>query len=70
MSTLVDHVPEHGKTTLKVLVKGAPEAIQVLLKEIPKNYVKAYENYTKQGFRLLALAYKTVERSEFESLNK
>ena len=32
MSTLVDHVPEHGKTAMKVLVKGAPEAIQALLK--------------------------------------
>lgn len=62
MSTVAEHIPEKGKTSLKVLVKGAPESIQALLSEIPKNYVKAYTHYTKQGYRLLALAYKIIER--------
>ena len=62
MSTIVEHYPEKGKTTLKILTKGAPESIQTLLKEVPKNYVQAYTYYTKQGYRLLALAYKIIDR--------
>ena len=31
MTTIVDHIPESGPITNKVLVKGAPEAIQLLL---------------------------------------
>ena len=62
MSTLAEHVPEKGKITLKVLVKGALKSIQNLLSEVPKNYVKAYTHYRKQGYRLIALAYKIIER--------
>lgn len=32
MSALVEHIPENGGIKNKVLVKGAPEAIQLLLK--------------------------------------
>jgi|LakMenEpi03Aug12_release.lakeMendotaPanAssembly.Ray.scaffolds.fasta_scaffold3816362_1 cation-transporting ATPase 13A1 len=58
MSTIAEHVPENGARKMKVLVKGAPEAIEKLLKEVPKNYKEAYNFYTKQGYRLLALASK------------
>lgn len=61
MSTLVQHIPTQGPIFNKILVKGAPEAIQKLLKTVPKNYDEAYQFYTKQGFRLLALASKKVE---------
>ena len=61
MSTLVHHIPTQGPVSYKILVKGAPEAIQKLLKTVPKNYDEAYQFYTKQGFRLLALASKRVE---------
>jgi cation-transporting ATPase 13A1 len=40
------------------LSKGAPEAIEKLLTKVPENYKNAYEYYTKQGYRLLALASK------------
>ena len=49
-----------GPSSMKVLVKGAPQAIQKLLKTVPKKYDQAYKFYTKQGYRLLALAYKNL----------
>lgn len=38
MSTIVQHIPTQGLSTTKVLVKGAPESLQKLLKTVPKNY--------------------------------
>lgn len=57
---MVQHIPVQGPASFKVLVKGAPEAIQKLLKTVPKGYDESYKYYTKQGYRLLALASKTV----------
>ena len=45
---------------MKVLVKGAPEALQKLIKNVPIHYRPAYSYYTKQGYRLLALASKEI----------
>ncbi|XP_014490216.1 probable manganese-transporting ATPase PDR2 isoform X1 [Vigna radiata var. radiata] len=41
-------------------VKGAPEVIQDRLIEIPPSYVETYKMYTRQGSRVLALAYKSL----------
>ena len=60
MTTIVEHVAEQGGRKMKVLMKGAPEAIEKLLKDVPRNYKKAYTHYTKQGYRLLALAEKAI----------
>jgi|688.fasta_scaffold270449_1 hypothetical protein len=38
MSTIVQHIPTQGPASFKVLVKGAPEAIEKLLVKVPKNY--------------------------------
>jgi len=40
------------------LVKGAPETIQERLANVPADYVETYKQYTRQGSRVLALAYK------------
>lgn len=61
MSTVIHHIPTQGPSYNKVLVKGAPEAIQKLLKHVPKHYDEAYKYYTKQGYRLLALASKVID---------
>lgn len=42
----------------RVLTKGAPEVIKTLLKSIPENYDATYNKFAKQGYRILALAYK------------
>ncbi|GMP86441.1 hypothetical protein CsSME_00039220 [Camellia sinensis var. sinensis] len=41
-------------------VKGAPETIQDMLIDLPSSYVKTYKKYTRQGSRVLALAYKFI----------
>ncbi|KAL8463122.1 hypothetical protein ACS0TY_033955 [Phlomoides rotata] len=41
-------------------VKGAPETIQERLVEVPAWYAKTYKKHTRQGSRVLALAYKTL----------
>ncbi|BAT79041.1 hypothetical protein VIGAN_02184000 [Vigna angularis var. angularis] len=41
-------------------VKGAPEVIQDRLIEVPPSYVETYKMYTRQGSRVLALAYKSL----------
>lgn len=42
----------------RFLLQGAPETIQERLASVPGNYVETYKQYTRQGARVLALAYK------------
>ncbi|KAJ1386496.1 P-type ATPase [Sesbania bispinosa] len=54
-------------------VKGAPEIIQERLTDIPASYVETYKKYTRQGSRVLALAYKSLSDmtvSEARSLDR
>uniref|UniRef100_A0A0E0DR73 Cation-transporting ATPase n=1 Tax=Oryza meridionalis TaxID=40149 RepID=A0A0E0DR73_9ORYZ len=41
-------------------IKGAPETIQERLVDLPAGYVETYKKYTRQGSRVLALAYKML----------
>ncbi|BBM99987.1 manganese-transporting P-type ATPase [Marchantia polymorpha subsp. ruderalis] len=41
-------------------VKGAPETIQERLTEVYPGYVEAYKQFTRQGSRVIALAYKRL----------
>ncbi|XP_062083748.1 probable manganese-transporting ATPase PDR2 [Humulus lupulus] len=54
-------------------VKGAPETIQDRLTEVPPLYVETYKKYTRQGSRVLALAFKSLPDmtvSEARSLDR
>ncbi|KAK1366305.1 putative manganese-transporting ATPase PDR2 [Heracleum sosnowskyi] len=54
-------------------VKGAPETIQGRLTDVPSSYVKTYKKYTRQGSRVLALAFKSLPEmtvSEARSLDR
>ncbi|CAM8975759.1 unnamed protein product [Rhodiola kirilowii] len=54
-------------------VKGAPETIQDRLVDLPPSYVEAYKKYTRQGSRVLAIAYKPLPEmtvSEVRSLDR
>ncbi|KAG9156521.1 hypothetical protein Leryth_006508 [Lithospermum erythrorhizon] len=54
-------------------VKGAPETIQERIMDVPPSYVKTYKRYTRQGSRVLALAYKSLPEmtvSEARSLDR
>lgn len=43
-----------------LLFQGAPEVIQDRLIDIPSSYIETYKKYTRQGSRVLALAYKSL----------
>lgn len=54
-------------------VKGAPETIQERLINVPVSYVNTYKKYTRQGSRVLALAFKSLPDmtvSEARSLDR
>ncbi|XP_048327551.1 probable manganese-transporting ATPase PDR2 isoform X2 [Ziziphus jujuba] len=54
-------------------VKGAPETIEHRLTDIPSSYVETYKKYTRQGSRVLALAFKSLPDmtvSEARSLDR
>ncbi|KAL3597206.1 hypothetical protein D5086_008843 [Populus alba] len=54
-------------------VKGAPETIQDRLVDLPPSYVDTYKKYTRQGSRVLALAFKYLPDmtvSEARSLDR
>ncbi|KAF9596590.1 hypothetical protein IFM89_012713 [Coptis chinensis] len=54
-------------------VKGAPETIGDRLTDLPSSYVDTYKKYTRQGSRVLALAYKPLQEmsvSEARSLDR
>ncbi|KAL7124750.1 hypothetical protein ABFS83_14G070300 [Erythranthe nasuta] len=54
-------------------VKGAPETIEERLIDVPEWYVKTYKKHTRQGSRVLALAYKSLQDmtvSEARSLDR
>ncbi|CAI0461155.1 unnamed protein product [Linum tenue] len=46
--------------TFFAFVKGAPETIQDRLTNLPPYYVDTYKKYTRQGSRVLALAFKSL----------
>lgn len=47
-----------------LVVKGAPEVIEKLLKNPPAGYEKYYNEYANQGYRLLSLAIKKITTEE------
>ena len=57
----------YKKNFNRVLCKGAPETIKTLLKDIPDNYDICYFKWAKEGYRILALAYKDNEKYEYNT---
>lgn len=53
-----------NKNRYCVLTKGAPDVISQYLVTIPDGYSETYRNYTRQGCRVLALAYRPLEANE------
>ena len=66
MSVLAQVADSTG-SNLKVLSKGAPEILKKYLKEYPADYEDTYLRYTKDGARVLAMAYKNVPRMNQEA---
>lgn len=67
MSTIVSIEEKQGSNSeFRVLTKGAPEIIRKFLKQVPINYDQSYLKYVKNGARVLALAYKNLNRAPAE----
>eukprot|EP00276_Gloeochaete_wittrockiana_P023948 CAMPEP_0184365734 /NCGR_PEP_ID=MMETSP1089-20130417/150349_1 /TAXON_ID=38269 ORGANISM="Gloeochaete wittrockiana, Strain SAG46.84" /NCGR_SAMPLE_ID=MMETSP1089 /ASSEMBLY_ACC=CAM_ASM_000445 /LENGTH=1238 /DNA_ID=CAMNT_0026707081 /DNA_START=169 /DNA_END=3882 /DNA_ORIENTATION=- len=56
----VDDGVDHD--ALWAMVKGAPETIEALLAKVPANYEAVHKNFSRQGFRVLALAAKRMSQ--------
>uniref|UniRef100_A0A7N8YE14 Polyamine-transporting ATPase 13A3 n=1 Tax=Mastacembelus armatus TaxID=205130 RepID=A0A7N8YE14_9TELE len=52
-----------GEKRMEAYVKGAPEVVATLCKKetVPENFAAVLEGYTKQGFRVVALAHRRLE---------
>ncbi|KAH7128108.1 cation-transporting ATPase 4 [Dendryphion nanum] len=51
-------------------VKGAPETIRKMLVEVPPNYEETYKHFTRNGGRVLALAYKFLSETDVWTVNR
>ncbi|CAD8051496.1 unnamed protein product [Paramecium sonneborni] len=72
MSTVVQ-VDQKGDRHYRLLVKGAPEALQSLFQEVPDEYEYCYQHYSNLGYRVLCLAdreIKEFDNQEREELEK
>ncbi|KAI9294142.1 hypothetical protein K502DRAFT_292701 [Neoconidiobolus thromboides FSU 785] len=68
MST-ISRVSKEVSNDYLVAVKGAPETIQSMLKQVPKGYEEAYKYFGRRGNRVLALATKFIS-SKTEKVDK
>ncbi|XP_055543818.1 endoplasmic reticulum transmembrane helix translocase [Wyeomyia smithii] len=60
MAVLAGHlVPFSNETCYIGTVKGAPEVVMKMLKNVPENYEETYLEYSRRGARVLALGYKS-----------
>uniref|UniRef100_A0A3P9NLQ9 Polyamine-transporting ATPase 13A3 n=1 Tax=Poecilia reticulata TaxID=8081 RepID=A0A3P9NLQ9_POERE len=52
-----------GDKHMEVFLKGAPEVVAGLCKpnSVPQNFTETLESYTRQGFRVIALAHRQLE---------
>ncbi|KAG7217497.1 hypothetical protein INR49_021424 [Caranx melampygus] len=52
-----------GEKRMNAYTKGAPEVVASLCKKetVPDNFAEVLEGYTKQGFRVIALAHRRLE---------
>ncbi|KAH0786931.1 manganese-transporting ATPase 13A1 [Histomonas meleagridis] len=51
-------------STLYALMKGAPDTVKELLEDVPKNYDQVCRDYTRQGCRVLTLAYRKLGQTK------
>ncbi|KAH8923119.1 hypothetical protein BT69DRAFT_1350398 [Atractiella rhizophila] len=68
MSTVSWVSKENTKKTL-VAVKGAPETLKGMYKELPREYEATYKHFAQRGSRVLALGYKWIENLNMSQIN-
>ncbi|PNS21020.1 Manganese-transporting ATPase 1 [Sphaceloma murrayae] len=72
VATVVTTNPETGKKTKHSFagVKGAPETIRNMLVEVPDKYEETFKYFSRNGARVLALAYKYLTKGDEISQKK
>ncbi|WFD34219.1 putative cation-transporting ATPase 1 [Malassezia cuniculi] len=73
MSAVADVTRTDGKNALLASVKGAPETLRSMYRQLPDNYDSLYRYYTRRGSRVIALGYRwleRVDRSAVKSLHR
>ncbi|XP_054266144.1 polyamine-transporting ATPase 13A3-like isoform X1 [Macrosteles quadrilineatus] len=61
-----------GSRDLTVYCKGSPEMIQSLSKphSVPPNLMSALQEYTEQGYRVIAIGYRVLEELDYVKVQK
>ncbi|XP_055481195.1 probable cation-transporting ATPase 13A5 [Psammomys obesus] len=61
-----------GDLHLHVYMKGAPETVATFCRSetVPKNFPQELKNYTVQGFRVIALAHKTLKMEKLSDVGR
>ena len=59
-------VKDYQDNSFKLHLKGSPEKVQELCKPetIPQEFQEILDNYTVKGYRVIALATKTIDASK------
>ncbi|KAF1345053.1 cation transporting ATPase [Delphinella strobiligena] len=72
VATVITSNRESGKKTKStfVAVKGAPETIRKMLIDVPPKYEETFKYFSRNGARVLALAYKYMSTSDEIGQNK
>ncbi|KAG9677004.1 putative cation transporting ATPase, partial [Aureobasidium melanogenum] len=72
VATVVTTQRDSGKKTRSTFVgvKGAPETIRNMLVDVPPKYEETFKYFSRNGARVLALAYKFISTSDEIGQNK
>jgi cation-transporting ATPase 13A1 len=72
IATITTNEPKTSKKSKATFVgvKGAPETISTMLVSLPPNYEETYKHFTRNGGRVLALAYKYLSTESELSQNR
>lgn len=69
-ATVIDHATGRKSRSTFVGVKGAPETIRNMLVKVPPKYEETFKYFSRNGARVLALAYKYMAEGEEVSQNR
>ena len=56
--------------TFHAFTKGSPEKIKELCPDVPQNFDSVYEEYTRKGYRVLAIATKELKDQTFINVSR
>jgi len=71
MSVLAGYIQSYtGETHYIASVKGAPETVMTMLKEVPAGYEDTYLEYSRRGARVLALGVKEMGKLDHQTVRE